>query len=386
MNESIEFNSILFTSLLHLLQNDIAKTTPEEALEYLKEKTGCEEHRIDTNYQRENEIIDLLYRIPRHFLSLSPYKEEDREEYESVFEDVWKLKKEELKEWMREPVPILPTTSELSWLRDFLDAPESKFLLPPDLWKILDEKLKDTEKLVPEKFWKKRMARDNLSSAEREKLTKNLAEIQKALIEKTMLHYVHQAANGETFDRHAAPVRLEYDIVENSYSLVVWQETEDKDAGEPVERAVKMSVQRLPLVEAEKDKIPKDVPEKLRKFYRQQKRQVSIELRDLYNTMERAFLIFTGYEKTAYELKDAPDDFRFHMDISFFHFDRDELCDKLMSLGAGVRVVTNESVDDAKAGNAEKKGKENIKDASKEIRSILADRWRKTIARYETTE
>ncbi len=224
------------------------------------------------------------------------------------------------------PIPCLPTNYELSWLKNMLTDDEFSFLLPSELRRDLTHRLEHISPLYPVKKWKKIHALGD--DTQQPVLQKHLATIQTAFQKKCCLQYINIDLQKKQHSGTAAPCRLEYDLSNNVYHLIIWNDLE--------ERAIKLTVNKLESLALSPHPLPKNLDQKLTSFFATHKTQATLRLRNKLNAVERCFALFSSYDKESY----LEDDDTYILIITYYTFDHYDITNKILSLGSAVTVIS----------------------------------------------
>lgn len=209
------------------------------------------------------------------------------------------------------------TTAELVWLRAMLEDPGAAFLLPDNL----REKLRQTLAAVPE--WPRKTIWQTVQEQgdDRTALQGRLAIIWQALREKRQLAYANRDSRGQLHEGICSPCRLEYDAAANCYYLIIWQPDEA--------RAIKMRVARLASVQCLDAPIPAGTEEAFHHFLADRRQSVTLRIK-------RSFMMFASYDKEASYDEEAD---TYTIQLYYYDFDRREILQQILSLGAAVTVL-----------------------------------------------
>ena len=213
-----------------------------------------------------------------------------------------------------------PSDAEISWLRAVLADEEMNFLLPAAFRKKLLDCLKNFPPLFEKKSWRPLRAESN--SGLGKKFPTILSVIVDALRLRRKVFVDGQAVS---------PCRLEYDLAANKYFLIAWL-----DAARTIK---KMPVEALKAVELSGEQIPDDADERLKNFYSANVAEVSLEVQNTRNAVERCFALFSSFDKKAR----LHDDGGCFLTVSYSPLDEEEILEKILSLGAAVTVVAPQS-------------------------------------------
>ena len=242
---------------------------------------------------REEEIVDALFNFDRNGFAVVPAEKN---------------------------FSLPPSDTELSWLRSVLADEELKFLLPDELREKLLDRLANCPPLFEKSSWR------NVCPAQvapSKNLLGNLSVIVGALRSRRKIFVDGQAMS---------PCRLEYDLAAKKYFLIAWHEEA---------RAIeKFSVAALKAVELSGEQISDDADARLENFYSALVAEVSLEVQNTRNAIERCFALFSSFDKKAR----LQDDGTCVLTISYSPSDAEEIFEKILSLGSAAVVVAPQSL------------------------------------------
>lgn len=241
---------------------------------------------------REEEIVDALFNFDRNGFAVVPATKN---------------------------FSLPPSDAELSWLRAVLADEENAFLLPDAFRKNLLNRLKNFPPLFEKKSW--RTLRAESKSDLGNELHVNLAVIVEALRLRRKVFVDGQAVS---------PCRLEYDLASRKYFLIAWL-----DEARTIK---KMPVEALGMIELSGEQIPDDADTRWENFYSSNVAEVSLEVQNTRNAVERCFALFSSFDKKAR----LQDDGGCFLTVSYSPTDEDEILEKILSLGSAVTVVAPE--------------------------------------------
>lgn len=227
------------------------------------------------------------------------------------------------------PICFRPTQNELVWLKVMLEDTNAEFLLPENLRKKLLLRLQSVPSQELTSFWQVIQERGD----DAETLQKKLAVIWQALREQKKLCYENKDRQGRLHQGICCPCRLEYDAAGNRYHLIVWQERE--------QRALKMKLSNLQNVECLPEDVPAETEVQFQNFLQEKRRCVTIRIVQKNNAVERCFLLFAPYDKEASYDETAN---IYMLKIYYYDFDRQEVLQQIISLGAAATVVEPEDM------------------------------------------
>lgn len=242
---------------------------------------------------REEEIVDALFNFDRDGFAVVPSPKK---------------------------FSLPPSDTELAWLRAVLADEELTFLLPDALRKKLLDCLTNCPPLFEKNSWR------NIRPAQiaaPENLRVNLSIIVEALRLRRKVFVDGQAVS---------PCRLEYDLAAHKYFLIAW-----RDATQLIE---KIPVEALNAVALSDESVSADVDDRLENFYSSNVAEVSLEVRNTRNAVERCFALFSSFDKKAR----LQDDGGCFLTISYSPTDEDEILEKILSLGSAAVVVAPQSL------------------------------------------
>lgn len=242
---------------------------------------------------REEEIVDALFNFDCNGFAVVPEK-------------------------MKFSLP--PSDAELSWLRAVLADEELTFLLPAALKEKLLVCLANCSPLFEKSSWRNiRPAQVKASKS----LLVNLSIIVEALRLRRKVFVDEQ---------EISPCRLEYDLATNKYFLIAWREE--------AQSIEKVSVESLNAVKLSVEQISDDVDARLKDFYSANVTEVSLEVQNTRNAVERCFALFSSFDKKAR----LQDDGTCVLTIIYSPPDEEEILEKILSLGSTALVVAPQSL------------------------------------------
>ncbi|MBQ7479484.1 MAG: WYL domain-containing protein [Selenomonadaceae bacterium] len=216
-------------------------------------------------------------------------------------------------------IPILPSHTELRWLKTMLENPKNDFLLSDALREKLLSALKDIPAYPLDEVWqKKQLAGEDTAQPN---FRKTLSILCRALREQRNLSLRYRDWRGTSYQGTVSPCRLEYNTYTNRFHLLAW---------EPTERHIlHMGIAGLSDLRLENKKIPPDTPEQFENHLKKLKKQAELTLTDTKNAKERCYAMFAAFDKTAFIDKDG----LHHLSITYYRFEREEVIRRILSLG-----------------------------------------------------
>lgn len=227
------------------------------------------------------------------------------------------------------PVPYRASQNELIWLKTMLQDEKASFLLSNTLREKLLKRLQDVPKLNWASFWQVIQERGDVAVDIQEKL----ATIWRALQEHKQLQYSNYDRQGRLHQGVCLPCRLEYDAAGNRFHLIAWKGDE--------QRAFKMKLVNLQQVKCLKADIPADTEDAFQKFLKEKQRSVTLRIARKNNAVERCFMLFAPYDKEA--VYDEDND-SYTMKVYYYDFDRQEVLQQIISLGAAATVLEPQDI------------------------------------------
>lgn len=212
---------------------------------------------------------------------------------------------------------------ELIWLRAMLKDSGAAFLLPADLREKLLQKLAAIPEW-PRETWQIVQEQGD----DRTALQARLATIWQALREKHQLAYANRDSRGKLHEGICSPCRLEYDAVANRFYLIIWQAEEA--------RAIKMRVASLESVQCLDAPIPAGTEEAFQQFLASRRQSAILRIERQNNAVERCFMMFASYDKEASYDEDSD---TYTMQLYYYDFDRYEILQQILALGAAATVL-----------------------------------------------
>ena len=217
-----------------------------------------------------------------------------------------------------------------------LDDKEYSFLLPSKLHKKIRDRLKDIEPLIVYPYAWRRLHSNTLDSHTRAILIKYI----QALTNQKQIYYEDEGLTGVLYQRKASPNYLEYDLAKNKYNLILW----DSDN----QCVIRLNAAKLHNIKILNDEpVPYDIFEKVEKFYEQHKTFFKIKLKNNTNAVERCFQIFSNYDKDAFAYNEDENGEgldTYELKIWYYDFDRQEIIEKILSLGSSITVLEPEDL------------------------------------------
>lgn len=263
------------------------------------------------------EILNEIFALPEFIYIEAP--EVEREE--KIIDTLFKFNRAgfaEMPSGKNFSLPISDT--ELCWLSAVLVDEELFFLLPDALRKKLSARLKDFPPLYEKIFWRKLRAKSETAAgkifSEKLAVTVEALRLQKKII---------------CAEEILTPCRLEYDLFADKYFLIVWREA--------TRRVEKISVENLGAVTLSEENIPPDVETYLKNFYAENVAEVSLEVKNTRNAVERCFALFSSFDKKSC----LQDDGTYFLTITYCTLDEEEIFEKVLSLGAAATVIAPET-------------------------------------------
>jgi len=212
------------------------------------------------------------------------------------------------------PLPPLVTQVELSWLKNMLLDESFAFLLPANVREKLLNRLQDIPPLYPPNLLEQKSGPPHSPC---------LSILLDALYQKKMVHCPLGLI---------APCRLEYDLATKDYALIAW---------DPATREViKSSLDDLQPLEASGHDLPANILDELSSYLQSHQKEVTLQLTPTRNTFERCFSLFSAYDKTARMEQNNT----YLLTIRYYDLDREEIIQKIKSLGAAVTILAPEDM------------------------------------------
>lgn len=231
---------------------------------------------------------------------------------------------------VRQPFPWRLSNVEKRWLRTFLDAPESGFLLSDRLHEQLAKALNDVQPFDFSFIRRSQLAGDDLSNPE-------IFAVLRTLFACVRRGCMLRLPTGLSL----APLRIRYNFRTNRYSLIAVPSPGD---GTPS----RYHVPDLIGAQVGKSRTDKEMTatEAAYQHYLDAHRvTVRLRLEDRRNARERCYALFASFDKTSVYLEKEQ---AYRIDLTYYDFDHADVLSRLLSLGPVVTVLPQEENDEAK--------------------------------------
>lgn len=263
------------------------------------------------------DIMRRIFSLPEFIYLEAPEKAREEE----IVDELFNFNRAGFAEIPSEKNFSLPISdTEILWLRAVLTDEELAFLLPAALREKLLNRLKDFPPLYEKNSWRK------LHPSESNAAGKIFFDKLSIMVEALRLR-----RNIFIDGKILSPCRLEYDLSADKYFLIAWREE--------TRTIEKIPVETLKTLELSAEKIPDDTDEQLENFYSANVAEVSLEVQNTRNAVERCFALFSSFDKKAR----LQDDGTYFLTISYSPADEEEIFEKIFSLGSTATVVAPKS-------------------------------------------
>lgn len=223
-------------------------------------------------------------------------------------------------------IPILPSRTELRWLKTMLTDSGNDFLLSMHLREKLLAKLKDVPAYPLSTVWQKRQLKgEDTTSPD---IRNTLVTICQALRSRRNVTLKYKDWKGTTCNGTFSPCRLEYNTYTNRFHLLAWEQSD--------ERVLHLSISGLLEIHLDNTCIPTDIPDKFTIYLEKLKCQADLTLTDTKNAIERCYAMFTAFDKTAF----IDEKGIHHLSIIFYSFEREEIIRRILSLGPAATLIS----------------------------------------------
>lgn len=229
-------------------------------------------------------------------------------------------------------LPVRFTLIEKIWLKNFINDNTVKRLLGEEIIKKLEEELKDVENIEIDSILDVTNAANRKEKVFNYEFEKNFWIIVEGIIKEKPICYCNVDREGKVYkNKLAIPLRIEYSIKSGNFLLSIYDLKEN--------RPILVNINTMSSVSIEED-IPinitrKEIRSKIKKE-RYSKEPIVIELEDKRGAMERFFMSFSQYERTARNLEDK----KYEIKVNYYNFEEEEIIDKIVSLGPFVKVIS----------------------------------------------
>lgn len=216
-------------------------------------------------------------------------------------------------------IPDYISPGEIAWLTALLQDPEFSPLLSDDL----RGRLEWIVKTYGGNAWEDgNMSTVPAGRSLPDSLRQPLLTLLSALREGKKIHF---HLKGKEIS--ASPYRLEYDMADHVYRLIYME-----DGYTIPKRAWLADLENMTL---SGEPAEKGLQEMADAWLSGHEAQVTLLLKDDRNALERCFALFSSYEKEAYRTSDDT----YHLVITYYTFDEEEVMNKILSLLDCARVM-----------------------------------------------
>ena len=227
----------------------------------------------------------------------------------------------------RSSIPVLFTAVEKVYLKSILNSRYAGIFLDGGIIDGLMEYLRDVPDIDFDDIFQFAGVTGRRDISEYE--IKNIRTILAAIAEKKELKYSNKARNGYVYsDMSCYPVRLEYSLIQDEFSVSVWSASES--------RPVKLIVSTMYDVSVGDNSWNKDLsPQEMMQKHLDQEPLI-VEVSDEKNAIERFIYSFSMYDKRS----ELIDDKKLRIILYYYDFDQFEIANNLLSFGTSVKVVS----------------------------------------------
>lgn len=234
-------------------------------------------------------------------------------------------------------IPPYVTNLEILWLQFILSSRYvNLFLDEVTIKKIMGLKTADAVKIEPDiiipKNYSKILKREDIKH-----LAPKVRFIIKSMLDKKIIKYTYTTRQGEIYKNQIGiPVKLQYSLKDDMFYAIFYS-VENKNFA-------KCIVQNLCDLREEqgsfnREEVLKEYKEYLKRTKKQQ--PITLEVVNTRNAIERAFCIFSPFEKSARFLKDKN---KHEIKIYYYEFKEAEIISRILYLGKDVVVVEPQSI------------------------------------------
>lgn len=218
--------------------------------------------------------------------------------------------------------PLRLSILEKRWLKALLVDEEFAFLINSPLRQKLLNQLDDISPIITSKEWQRERTHTNdmYSSTQRN----ILATYRTALMEKKQISFTPK----EELQQTGQPIRLEYDLIGNTYTAWIWPTSSDIPQKYDFTTITSLTLRDTP--------IDGNLENKWLQFLQQNKRQLKLQLQSDNTSVERCARLFATYDIEG-TVDDACKTYMFS--ITYYSFDQQEILEKILSLGKSVIIL-----------------------------------------------
>lgn len=224
-------------------------------------------------------------------------------------------------------IPIIPSYLEKVWLKYMLSNDHVKLFLDKETIEKLLCSLKEYEDIIDNNIIIQHRSTKNIKNYD--KLKVKVQILIQAIKNNNAIKYSYKTKDGVILkDKVSIPYKIEYSLKNDKFYLISFSAEENR----PI-KSILENITDLNIVETEtpisKASIKKSIDSKKCNSY------VVLQVKDVNNAKERAFLTFSTYSKTAkyIEAEDIHE-----LKIFYYSFEEKEVISKIFSLGKGVIV------------------------------------------------
>lgn len=290
-----EFRNTWLDTIYHIIQ-DISENktqyTKDDILKRLHAKPTTEDSLYIPNIEDKAEYIaDMILNLPLHTSSFNL-------------------------------PPLRLSMLEKRWLKTMLVDEEFTFLLDSPLRQKLLNQLDDIPPLITFKEWQKERTHANDMSSS--PLQNILTTYRTALMEKKQISFTSK----EGIQQTGQPIRLEYDLIGNTYAAWIWPIASDIP-----QKYDFATIPSLTLLDAP---IDANLENKWLQFLQQNKRQLKLKVQSDNTSVERCARLFAIHDIEG-TVDDACKTYMFS--ITYYAFEQREILEKILSLGKSAIIL-----------------------------------------------
>ncbi len=257
-------------------------------------------------------------------------------------------------------VPFLLTTIEKRWLRTFLGAPESRFLLDDELHALLMKQLKDVEPFDFSYWRRTQLPGDDLEDKE------NIERLR--IIFTALREYRYLIVTIEGREQRLIPLRIRYNNLTNRYSVLALDEEDS------IQRLHICKLERAAIGELLTNSAWEKAIERYGAICDENRAYFHLRLGKERNARERCYASFVGFNKKSYRANDGS----YRLTISYYKFDEEDVLNRILALGPIAMILPDET----KKEDREIFGLP----AGNRLRSIIVERLKAALPHYASEQ
>lgn len=224
-------------------------------------------------------------------------------------------------------IPIIPTLIEKTWLKHMLDEDLIRLFLDKETIDKLSDALLKYQDIIGNKIIIQHRSKNHITNYDN--LKEKIKKIITAIKEGKGVKYSYITKNGMPLEnRQSVPFKIEYSLKNHVFYLISYSLEEKR----PVKSIIE-NFTDIELIEIKDDITMEHIKESI--FLKRCCRAIVLEVKNINNALERAFLTLSMFNKTARYMEERD---IHELSVFYYQFEEDEVLDRIFSLGKGVIV------------------------------------------------